>query len=269
MVVVAVIATVVYLNISLTRGIVHLANKPICMPLSVFQVSVARLDQGDIIVNGVIPDTMVIVLLVLIVFAVIRRKVSNGTSQSLNGIESGRSDLDTSALQHGPHMTHSIQYNRAVIGVLLVYILLAGPVHFIKFIHMIKQLAQGRVNTSLEEFLWEQVLQYPFSTKLCLNFVIFLATIGEFRKRLCSCCDRRDRRGSSCELRDNNCQTSDIQASLCSNGSTRQNKDSSCDRTSSICGVGKGANKEVGETNGGKWAGDGDQETTKALLDKS
>ena len=191
----AVIAVVVFLNISLLTGIVQTSSGHICAPLPSFARRMQNLGRLDIIINFFIPYTTIIVFSSLTAHRLTifyRQRTSiiytNTTARRKSTFRT--SNINNLSLCHLPHIQHhpktETQTTRLCIALCFTFLVLGLPSHVMRFWVMIASLSDDHYVINKNMFLWQNLLLQLFFTRFAVNFFVYLACSETFRKSLYS-----------------------------------------------------------------------------------
>ena len=161
-----VLAMVVYLNMSLTEGVITVGRRFMCSPLPRFMSVMRVLGKLDAIVNFLVPYTGIIVTAVLL--------RSHLCSRS-------RAPRDAEC-----QIIVDIQMTRTSMCVSLWFIILTLPSQIFRFHHLIRGATRTNEQVTLDILIAQQILNFPSYTSYCSVFFTLVFTEQNFRKAICS-----------------------------------------------------------------------------------
>ena len=192
------LALVVYLNISLTVGVVRLGLQYICTPLHIFMAALRALDRADAVINILLPYSLLVLLWVLGAVRSLIGRSSVEVARRRPVVTRNRVCVETSAVGL------SDGQNAAYFLYILTLLLLTCPLQ----VERCRQTLRGLMSPpdagrppSPSAMLLLRLLHYPYYTRFCLNFFIcfsahrgFRLAMGDVARRLgkrcraVSCC---------------------------------------------------------------------------------
>ena len=186
----AVVAIVVYLNISILYGTVTVGPRLICVQLQMFSDTHAKLSFGDIIVNALIPTVLLLIFIALI----IRSKCCYGNTKSQSQQASLLQNNQTShclgqtgknipgANKSTPLPSAMANSTGFIITFLVVHILCSTPLDAYHLVQTIEDFVSPvSARPSLKGFLLEQMLLYIRFVKRALNVIVLCGAYPLFR----------------------------------------------------------------------------------------
>lgn len=210
----SIVSIVVYLNVSLTAGLVVLGSQSLCMTLTQFNSVKEKLDIGDTFVNALLPSSTLLILMALIVrrswadrrARAVRQTARDDSLESASSINNGSLKTQTRLSLGRNHEAEQNFFNNLgfVLVFLAVYLLLNLPLDTYRTIDTVGDLV-GDSEASLRGFLWEEVLKYLRYTKYAINLFLLLVGYPHFRDSIhalpyrlkqCRPCSRRE--GNAC-----------------------------------------------------------------------
>ena len=140
----AVLALVVFLNISLTTQTVYIGMRPVCMADEMFLSMQFYLNRLDIAINVLIPAVLVIG------FGI--RLIINQTCEAQSSVSDNT--------EHSGYLLYGI-----------IHSVLWLPLQVVRIANTIILIASGQEQLSLRAYLWEQVIVYIIYTNMALSVI--------------------------------------------------------------------------------------------------
>lgn len=167
----AVVATAVYLNISLTFGVIHLGPMYWCMPVSTLADPLSKLKKIDIFINSIIPYASLVYLLL------------HTSIQAACQLKKG---MRTYTITRGHNNAQTITYPLNFLFVyILVFLLLNLPAQSLKIYYTLRDITiTSRNIVDQKEQLLQRILDNLQNFKYAVNFWILLMTSDDFRQGL-------------------------------------------------------------------------------------
>ena len=183
---IVVIAVVVYVNISLTVGVVKYGGLSRCMPLPQFMSHLRWLGLIDGMINLTLPYIVLMVILAIILryACAISGDVDDPHTHSY--VESTPQD----------NLLHSRPARLSVMTVLLLatFLVMRLPSEVFRFLHSIRGVTNKFYPISQTEYYWQQFSQKIFETSFALKLFLLLAFHPMFRqtvsRRIRMVCDK-------------------------------------------------------------------------------
>ena len=169
---IVIIAIVVYVNISLTVGIVKYGGLRRCAPLPRFMTHLRWLGLIDVIINLIIPYTAIVIIILL----VLRTRCVSESNRSDVYIEAAQTE---NALRRRPARLSWI-----CVIVLLVFIVLRMPSEIFRLLHTIRGLSNKFYPMSMHVYYWQQISQQVLYLNSGLKIFIYLLFYPSFRRSL-------------------------------------------------------------------------------------
>jgi hypothetical protein len=188
----AIVAIVVYLNISILYGTVSVGSQLICVQLQIFKDTHQKLACGDVIVNALIPTVLLIILIAL----TMRQMCCSGNSNRhryKHPPALPRSQIDNNLDQNGTRLAalHKPQTINQfpppsstgfIVAFLIVHVSLCMPLDAYHFVQIIGDfVSPAAAGPSLKGFLLERIFQYIRSAKCVLNVIVLFGAYPVFR----------------------------------------------------------------------------------------
>ncbi len=205
-------ATAVYLNISLMVGVIRTMAGHICAPVNRYVHTLKVLGKTDIFINVMLPYFGLIYLLVhTAVVAIVenckaawsrRRTVhlrSKGEERtpghtdgkqkttSLNQARNDHRDPGNQS-QNQPHLLNKNEVARICLCFVFFTLCLNLPSAVFRTFLTLLQMRYPEQPMVVTQFLWQQLLQYPYYLKSACNFFTLLLASGDFRRTVFRCC---------------------------------------------------------------------------------
>ena len=166
----AMTAIAVYLNISLTVGVVHLGTTAICTPLSIFIKALRTLNHIDIFLNSMVPY---IILLLVVIPGLVRAYIERNWVTGMRGPRGPGQPIDTD-VEKG--------HNVLMLSFVIYFIVLTLPSQAFRFVITIREMMSSPLDMmSIRAMSWQQLLQYLYYTRYSLNIVVIFASFEGFR----------------------------------------------------------------------------------------
>ena len=169
----AIVATTVFLNISLTVGVVNLGPRQVCAPVGRFTDALRTLGHVDVFVNVLLPYSAL---------------VGIGVACAVQSYKDGLCQ------RHGPHVPpqRSVHMECDVESGLMcqyfafiaTHLILNLPLKLFLTMSAVGDMAQAQAKKTLKLFFIEETLRSPYNTKFALNFFIYLFAWRGFRGTL-------------------------------------------------------------------------------------
>ena len=174
----AVVAIVVYLNVSLLSGVVktfHSTN--ICIPLPRFSRQVVMLDRMDAFVNVLIPYVTLTLLC-----AVLCRHVICCYKE--------KPEIAFRPIRPGQRRPTSwdkteLLFTKTLILILILYLAFNLPSSLLRLCVMFASMHSGSYAINKHLILWQQLFMHLFFTRFAFSFYLYIAVSETFRKNLC------------------------------------------------------------------------------------
>jgi hypothetical protein len=188
----AIVAIVVYLNISILYGTVSVGSQLICVQLQIFKDTHQKLACGDVIVNALIPTVLLIILIAL----TMRQMCCSGDSNKhryKHPPALPRSQIDNNLDQNGSRLAASHKPQTInqfpppsstgfIVAFLIVHVSLCMSLDAYHFVQIIDDfVSPAAAGPSLKGFLLERIFQYIRSAKCVLNVIVLFGVYPVFR----------------------------------------------------------------------------------------
>ena len=187
----AVVAVVVYLNISLTFGVTYVGQNgaiAVCTPLAQFASTTHNLDRADIVINVTLPYTCMLVLVTMVGARVVRVAQQPAAASRIGLQQFARHrhqdrhhQQGSSPSNRGPLRDPEKQLGRVFMTLTLSYLVLSLPLQCMRMYVALQDRAPQ--SDLLTEVLWREVFQFVHFTNMAINFLIFLFSFGRFREQ--------------------------------------------------------------------------------------
>ena len=176
-----IVAIAVFLNISLTVGIVIIGPQIFCTPLARFTQSWKVLDKLDIVINGLIPYSMC--LYIAVMSLIIGYREGHMTCTRHHGICNCCHMTDARSI----HETDDSQWEKGnylmTQAYTWIHLLLTLPVQMFRWIQTFSMMVNPSPPT-IYNILLQQLFSYPSHTLPAINFFILLIFYSGFRTGL-------------------------------------------------------------------------------------
>jgi hypothetical protein len=186
----AVIAIVVYLNISILYGTIVVGSRLLCTTLHTYNKIHDHLSKGDVLFNGLFPLLSILLLLIIIYNHVLceRRRKSDGDViqlKSTTHIIPARINGVNSNNGYSSHSVSATFINQIGFFSLfaLIFVLLSAPYDLFRLYQAIGDLTRREHDqkASLKSFLLLQIFQYLKFSKYAVNVLILVTAYPLFR----------------------------------------------------------------------------------------
>ena len=178
------LALVVFLNMSLTVGVVRLGSRTLCTPLPRFMPALKVLNHVDIVLNNVIPY---VILIPIFVLCSVRCYKDRSWVARRHLVTRTRITFDDKSLTLGQ--------TRVFITYLGLFLLLNLPLLTERLRQMIKEITVSNNRISQESIMMLQFFYFLYYTRYSLNFFIHLVAYKGFRATIHKALRTRMRRG--------------------------------------------------------------------------
>ena len=174
--IIAVLALVIFLNISLTVGLVPDRGRNICMPLLQFVNALRILDHLDVILNCVSLEVAVIIMICL---TVVHLRQILTSRRSMVHVQC---NSDVPLRHHRWNCRAELKLTKALIAMSCVFVLFTLPTQMMRVLYTVETFRQGFFLPD-PMFISLQKLSYIVTnSRFCINIFLYLATMTEFRK---------------------------------------------------------------------------------------
>ena len=204
----AIIAIVVYLNISILYGAIAVGTdrgtRMLCTELYPYKNIHDRLADGDAFVNALIPNCVVIITILCCSKYVKCNCRNDSRNQGLLEIESSgifdnRNDSRTRRV--ASESTSPSSQTQSFCSFLVFHVIFYFPLDCFRFVRSMENLSSAEAyQPTLEGFLIDSILQYVKSTKYALNILVLFIAMPPFRcamtrikSRFTVCCKQKRR----------------------------------------------------------------------------
>ncbi len=196
-------ATAVYLNISLMVGVFHVGTKNVCYPLNQYVATLNTLDKIDIFVNVILPYSGLgyLFLHTCIVYLMQNVSVPAAVTQCLQmrGHKTYGKEVNPPSNMQNREENTTLQTNdskieRAIfvrkeainISLCLVMftLILNVPSASLRTYNTMQRIFFPNRPMTMDKYLWQQLLQYPYYLKSACNFFLLLLASGAFRESM-------------------------------------------------------------------------------------
>lgn len=173
---IAILALVVFLNISLTYMVVPIGTQLACLPSQKFKHALRTLKQIHMFMNIVIPYILIVIIWVTcsIWCFMDRRLVARRPMVTRN-----RVTLDQNSLGEGQNTIYLVY--------VAIFLLSTSPMQIEQCRQTWKGITHPNTPDNFLSVLLARLLNYPYYTRSCLTFVICLAAYRGFRSVLAKC----------------------------------------------------------------------------------
>ncbi len=165
----ALTAIAVFLNMSLTVGLVQVRQTLMCTPLRQFVTALRKLNHVDIFINSIIPYCVLIIIFSL-------GAIKAYGEHRWMRIQGRTRNTTTFKCEHERGQV------RASLSFMLYYLLLTLPVQTFRVTLTLKDIVSPiTMPPDMKLMLWQHILQYLYYTHFSFNLFILLATYHGFR----------------------------------------------------------------------------------------
>ncbi|KAK2149132.1 hypothetical protein LSH36_465g00002 [Paralvinella palmiformis] len=173
--IVSFVALAVYLNLSLTVGVVTIGGQPTCVPLFHFLKALQVLGYLDMLTNVLLPYTTVIVLISFTTHRVVRFRVSR--KRVISRIASSKKTRC-----HYPKT--ELRQTKTIVIVCCTQLLCIVPTQVLRIYHTFRNAFGPNIGIQLEQIFLQHVFQLIYFLSFSLNFLLLVASDKVFRKVL-------------------------------------------------------------------------------------
>ena len=176
----ALLALVVFLNISLTADLFYVGARPICTTHQDFITVLFHLERADVGINVLIP----VLLVVLCVVRLVVRKFCEGKSQQQEEEEEEEEEMQQQQQQQQQRSGQErISTKDSFLLYCILHLTLWLPLQVLRLINAVTLLVTGAAQLTLRAFLWEQLAMFINYTNMAFNLLFLI--VGHAGVRRC------------------------------------------------------------------------------------
>lgn len=175
----AVAGAAVFLNISLTVGVIRIAGQPVCTAVLEFAEMRDHLDKVDIVVNALMPAVVLVAVHTFIIARLVYNRFFKSAAPA-NGVAVA-----------GPEQEELRRVRRETppsLFITTVFLVFFMPQLVARIAQATNSLVYGYDNMSLHMFLWRKVCENLRCTHYALNLPVLVTFHGDFRHEIANFC---------------------------------------------------------------------------------
>ena len=175
-------AVVVFLNISLTAGIIEIASQPVCMRLDTYSTVTHKLEIAGVFFNVLLPYTAIMVIAVVFILCRLppcrprESRHMNGNGIQQQTVANSNKRITVEPAPPTANFTHVFWV------VVLTQLLFTLPLKGYTFYLAMRDIRHDQPQTQLMDFLWKEIFKHVYYTGLATRFLIFILPCGEIRR---------------------------------------------------------------------------------------